>query len=94
MKLVKGDQAPSFESIDQNGSSIRLNQFEGKKIILYFYPKDDTPGCTALSTSLLSALLLPPCGMSYTCLLIPEVRKKKTIIQLHSLFVTLHAALA
>ena len=47
MKLVKGDQAPSFESIDQNGSSIRLNQFEGKKIILYFYPKDDTPGCTA-----------------------------------------------
>tara|TARA_B100000497_G_scaffold114679_1_gene137461 strand:- start:929 stop:1390 length:462 start_codon:yes stop_codon:yes gene_type:complete len=47
MKLVKGDQAPSFESIDQNGSSIRLNQFKGKKIILYFYPKDDTPGCTA-----------------------------------------------
>ena len=44
MKLVKGDQAPSFESIDQNGSSIRLNQFKGKKIILYFYPKDDTPG--------------------------------------------------
>ena len=47
MKLVKGDQAPSFESIDQNGSSISLNQFKGKKIILYFYPKDDTPGCTA-----------------------------------------------
>lgn len=47
MSLKKGDQAPSFEAIDQNGEKISLNQFDGKKKILYFYPKDDTPGCTA-----------------------------------------------
>ena len=45
--LSKGAEAPSFEGIDQDGKTIRLKDFVGKKVILYFYPKDDTPGCTA-----------------------------------------------
>ncbi len=47
MNLQHGDKAPSFEAIDQNGATISLGQFKGKKKILYFYPKDNTPGCTA-----------------------------------------------
>ncbi|HAB89632.1 MAG TPA: thioredoxin-dependent thiol peroxidase [Bacteroidetes bacterium] len=47
--LNTGDSAPLFESIDQNGNPLRLQDFKGKKVILYFYPKDDTPGCTAES---------------------------------------------
>ncbi len=44
--LQIGTQAPNFKTIDQNGESVTLEQFRGKKVILYFYPKDDTPGCT------------------------------------------------
>ncbi|MGZ3866808.1 MAG: thioredoxin-dependent thiol peroxidase [Bacteroidia bacterium] len=47
-----GDIAPHFEGLDQDGNRISLNDFEGKTLILYFYPKDDTPGCTAQSCSL------------------------------------------
>ena len=41
-----GDRAPDFVLPDGNGKIIRLKDFKGKKIVLYFYPKDDTPGCT------------------------------------------------
>ena len=44
--LKEGDSAPDFSGTDQNGNSIKLSDFSGKKLILYFYPKDDTPGCT------------------------------------------------
>jgi len=47
MKLEIGQAAPSFNALNQNSESISLNQFKGKKVVLYFYPKDDTPGCTA-----------------------------------------------
>ena len=47
-----GEKAPEINSIDQNGEKITLKQFLGKKIILYFYPKDMTPGCTAQSCNL------------------------------------------
>jgi peroxiredoxin Q/BCP len=50
--LKVGDKAPYFEGIDQNGNSVNLSQLAGKKVILYFYPKDDTPGCTATACSL------------------------------------------
>lgn len=46
MTLNIGEKAPDFVSKDQNGNSISLTQFKGKKIVLYFYPKDNTPGCT------------------------------------------------
>ena len=45
--LQKGDKAPYFEGPDQDGNIIRLSDFAGRRIVLYFYPKDSTPGCTA-----------------------------------------------
>jgi len=50
--LKAGDNAPSFEGVNQNGDKISLIDFKGKKLILYFYPKDNTPGCTAESCNL------------------------------------------
>ncbi|MBC7892335.1 MAG: thioredoxin-dependent thiol peroxidase [Sphingobacteriaceae bacterium] len=47
MNLKIGDPAPPFEANDQDGKPVRLADFAGKKLVLYFYPKDDTPGCTA-----------------------------------------------
>ena len=41
-----GDVAPDFKSKDQNGNTVKLSDYKGKKLVLYFYPKDDTPGCT------------------------------------------------
>jgi len=52
MKLNAGDKAPDFESIDQDGNPIKLSDYKGKKVVLYFYPKDNTPGCTAESCNL------------------------------------------
>ncbi len=52
IELKVGDKAPLFEGIDQNGESIRLTDFAGKKVVLYFYPKDDTKGCTAQACNL------------------------------------------
>jgi peroxiredoxin Q/BCP len=46
-QLKAGDKAPDFTAKDQNGKSVSLADFKGKTVILYFYPKDDTPGCTA-----------------------------------------------
>lgn len=44
--LKTGEKAPAFSGKDQHGNTISLSDFSGKKIVLYFYPKDDTPGCT------------------------------------------------
>lgn len=45
--LKIGDKAPDFKGLNQNGKEIKLADFKGKNLILYFYPKDSTPGCTA-----------------------------------------------
>lgn len=45
--LSIGSKAPAFEGQDENGNTVRLSDFAGKKLVLYFYPKDSTPGCTA-----------------------------------------------
>lgn len=50
--LKIGDKAPAFEGVTQNGESIKLADFEGRKVILYFYPKDNTSGCTLEAKSL------------------------------------------
>ena len=50
--LKIGDKAPSINSVDENGDVITLDQFKGKKVVLYFYPKDMTPGCTMQSCNL------------------------------------------
>lgn len=44
--LKEGDKAPAFTSKDQDGNPVKLSDFKGQKVVLYFYPKDDTPGCT------------------------------------------------
>ena len=46
-KLKIGDKAPDFTAKDQDGKQVTLSSYKGKKVILYFYPKDQTPGCTA-----------------------------------------------
>lgn len=50
--LKTGDKAPAFSGIDQDGKPVKLADFAGRKLVLYFYPKDDTPGCTAEACSL------------------------------------------
>ena len=51
-QLTEGMPAPKFEGKDQNENSIKLSDYTGKKVVLYFYPKDNTPGCTAEACSL------------------------------------------
>jgi peroxiredoxin Q/BCP len=46
LKLKEGDKAPDFRSADQNGDAVSLSDFKGKTVVLYFYPRDATPGCT------------------------------------------------
>lgn len=50
--LKEGDKAPDFKGVDQDENAISLAGYKGKKLILYFYPKDDTPGCTAEACNL------------------------------------------
>ncbi|MEI6174002.1 MAG: thioredoxin-dependent thiol peroxidase [Bacteroidota bacterium] len=50
--LKKGDDAPDIDAVDQHGNRISLADFRGSKVILYFYPKDNTPGCTAEACNL------------------------------------------
>ena len=52
MALKIGNKAPDFESINQNGNKVKLSDFIGKKVVLYFYPRDNTPGCTAQACNL------------------------------------------
>jgi peroxiredoxin Q/BCP len=52
MALTVGSKAPDFKTKDQDGNPVTLSDFKGKKVVLYFYPKDMTPGCTAEACSL------------------------------------------
>ena len=52
MALQVGDKAPAVLGVNQDGKEIKLSDFTGKKVVLYFYPKDSTPGCTAQACSL------------------------------------------
>lgn len=54
-ELKKGDAAPSFELIDQDGNRVTLNDYRGKKLLVYFYPKADTSGCTKQACSIRDA---------------------------------------
>lgn len=51
-QLKEGMKAPGFTGVDQNGNTVSLKDFSGRKLILYFYPKDNTPGCTAEACNL------------------------------------------
>jgi peroxiredoxin Q/BCP len=52
MALSTGDKAPAFNLSDQHGNNIRLSSFKGRKVLVYFYPKADTPGCTTQACGL------------------------------------------
>ena len=53
MKVLKvGEKAPDFKGIIQTGETVSLSDYKGKKLVIYFYPKDNTPGCTAESCNL------------------------------------------
>ncbi len=52
MILKVGDKAPLFEGKDQDGKLVKLDTYRGQSVVLYFYPKDNTPGCTAEACSL------------------------------------------
>jgi len=52
IELKEGDKAPEFSGLNQDEKTLRLSDFKGKRLILYFYPKDNTPGCTAESCNL------------------------------------------
>jgi len=47
--LKVGDAAPDFEALSDTGATVRLSDYRGRRVVLYFYPKDDTPGCTTQS---------------------------------------------
>jgi peroxiredoxin Q/BCP len=50
--LKEGDKAPAFHGRDQNGKKVSLSEYKGKKVVLYFYPEDDTPTCTIQACNL------------------------------------------
>lgn len=50
--MKQGDKAPDFETTTENGESFKLSELSGKKVMVFFYPKDDTPGCTAEACSI------------------------------------------
>jgi peroxiredoxin Q/BCP len=52
MALLAGDRAPAFTLVDQDGSKVKLSDLKGRKVLVYFYPKADTPGCTTQSCEL------------------------------------------
>ena len=55
MPLQPGDKAPAFTLLDQSGSKVKLSDFKGRKVLVYFYPKADTPGCTQQACGLRDA---------------------------------------
>ncbi len=52
MAIQVGDKAPDFKVKDQDGKEVSLSEYKGKKVVLYFYPRDNTPGCTAEACNL------------------------------------------
>jgi len=52
MPLKPGDKAPTFTLLDQSGETVKLSDFKGRKVLVYFYPKADTPGCTTQACAL------------------------------------------
>ena len=85
-KLNIGDKAPEINAVDQNGNQITLDQYKGKKVVLYFYPKDMTPGCTAQSCNLSdNYTLLQKNGYDVIGVSCDSVKRHQKFIEKHSL---------
>lgn len=75
-RLVPGDAAPGFTLKDQHGADVALSGFRGRRVLVYFYPKADTPGCTAQACSLRDAL--PQVGTAAVVGISPDPPKRQT----------------
>ena len=85
-KLQIGDKAPEINAVDQNGNNITLKQYLGKKVVLYFYPKDMTPGCTAQSCNLSeNYTLLQKNGYDVIGVSCDSVKRHQKFIEKHNL---------
>ena len=67
MALSSGDKAPAFTLPDQNGDKVKLTDLKGRKVLVYFYPKADTPGCTTQSCELSAIKEIPGLGPAVPC---------------------------
>jgi len=90
--LKPGDKAPNFSAKDQNGKIVSLADFAGKKLILYFYPKDLTPGCTTQACNFRdNASLLKEKGFAVVGVSADDEKKHQKFIDKHDLNFTLLA---
>jgi len=88
--LQVGDKAPDFSAPDQNGKTVSLKDFKGKKLVLYFYPKDDTPGCTKEACSFRDEYAtLKKAGYEVVGVSVDSVQKHKKFEEKYSLPFTL-----
>lgn len=76
-KLKKGDKAPDFKAVDQDGRPVSLSDYRGKKVILYFYPKDNTSGCTREACSLRDSYEIIT-GSGYEVIGVSATQKSRT----------------
>lgn len=84
--LKEGSKAPAFKAFDQNGNAISLADFKGKKVILYFYPKDDTPTCTIQACNLRDNFaLLKKKGYQIVGVSVDDVKSHKKFVEKHDL---------
>ena len=84
--LKIGDRAPEINAIDQTEKSINLESYKGKKVVLYFYPKDMTPGCTAQSCNLSDNYqLLQQKGYEVIGVSCDSVKRHQKFIEKHNL---------
>jgi thioredoxin-dependent peroxiredoxin len=74
-RLRPGDQAPEFSLADQSGHEVSLASFQGRRVLVYFYPKADTPGCTAQACALRDAL--PTMGTTAVLGISPDPPKRQ-----------------
>ncbi|HMO81837.1 MAG TPA: thioredoxin-dependent thiol peroxidase [Pyrinomonadaceae bacterium] len=82
----EGDKAPNFKGRNQDGKSVKLSDFKGKKLALYFYPKDDTPGCTKQACSLRDGFAdLKKAGIAVVGVSIDDERSHRKFIDKYEL---------
>ncbi|MAW66122.1 MAG: thioredoxin-dependent thiol peroxidase [Flavobacteriales bacterium] len=85
-KLKEGDKAPDFRGFIESGSEVSLSNYRGKKLVLYFYPKDNTPGCTAQACNLTeNQELLKNAGFEILGVSPDSVKKHQNFISKYSL---------